>query len=181
MRLAESYRLKADLPNAIKAWEKAALLNTASLVPILSRAMALDQTGRKAEALTAYNEVFERDPAHFEASNNAAWLLADANTDLDRALRLANAAVSRAPGDPNVADTLAYVFLKRNEPQSAANLLRPLTRSHPGFLPIRLRLAAAALALGAHAEAASELAAARLFSPSAERRAEIQRIQSQLR
>lgn len=119
MRLAESYRLKADLPNAIKAWEKAALLNTASLVPILSRAMALDQTGRKAEALTAYNEVLARDPAHFEASNNAAWLLADANTDLDRALRLANAA--------------------------------------------------------------SELAAARLFSPSAERRAEIQRIQSQLR
>ena len=96
-------------------------------------------------------------------------------------LRLANAAVSHSPADPNVAETLAFVFLKRNEPQSAANLLRPLIRSHPKFLPLHLRLAEAALALGANAEAAAELAAATRLSPSPEQRAEIQRIQSQLR
>ena len=181
MRLAESYRLKQDLPSAIEVWTKAMRLNPESLTPILSRAMVLNQVGRKAEALAGYNDVLVRDPANLVANNNAAFFLADSNTDLDRALRLANTAVSLSPADPNVAETLAFVFLKRNEPQSAANLLRPLTRSHPKFLPLRIRLAEAALALGARDEAAAELAAARLLSPSAEQRTEIQRIQSQLR
>ena len=181
MRLAEVYRQKNDFPHAIETWEKAILLNPATVLPILSRAMALDQMGRKSEALAGYNEVLLRDPANLWANNNAAWFLASSNTDLDRALRLANAAVSHSPADPNVAETLAFVFLKRNEPQSAANLLRPLTRSHPKFLPLHLRLAEAALALGANAEAAAELAAATRLSPSPEQRAEIQRIQSQLR
>lgn len=181
MRLAEVYRQKNDFPHAIETWEKAILLNPATVFPILSRAMALDQVGRKPEALAGYNEVLLLQPDNPVAANNAAWLLAKTGTDLDRALRLANTAFSRSPADPNVADTLAFVFLKRSEPQSAANLLRPLTRSHPKFLPLRLRLAEAALALGANAEAASELAAARLLSPSPGQRAEIQRIQSQLR
>ncbi len=181
MRLAESCRLKQDLPRAIEVWEKATRLNPESVTPIISRAIALDQVGRKPEALAGYNDVLLLQPDNPVAANNAAWLLAKTGTDLDRALRLANTAVSRSPADPNVADTLAFVYLKRNEPQSAANLLRPLTRSHPKFLPLRLRLAQAALALGANAEAASELAAARLLSPSAEQLAEIQRIHSQLR
>lgn len=181
MRLAESCRLKHDLPRAIEVWAKAMRLNPESLTPILSRAMALDQVGRKPEALAAYNDVLLRQPDNPVAANNAAWMLASTDTDLDRALRLANTAVSRSPADPNVADTLAFVYLKRNEPQPAANLLRPLTRSHPKFVALRLRLAEAALALGARDEAASELAAARLLSPTSEQRAEIQRIQSQLR
>lgn len=181
MRLAESYRLKNDLPHAVEIWEKASILNPESQVPILSRGMAYDNLGRKSDALAAYNEVLTRDPSNPVAANNAAWILASTSTDLDRALRLANTAVSRSPGDPNVADTLAFVFLKRNEPQSAANLLRPLIRSHPKFLPLRLHLAEAAAALGAIAEASAELAVARRLSPSAADLAEIQRIQSQLR
>ena len=181
MRLAETYRLKSDLPNAIKVWRQASILNPASTFPILARAMALDQTGRQQEALEAYNDVLTREPGNKEAANNAAWILAETNTDLDRALQLAKTAGSRAPSDVNIADTLAFVYLKRNEPAAAANILRPLTRARPGVAALRIRLAAAALALGAQAEAASELAAARLLTLSAEQRAEIQRIQSQLR
>ncbi len=46
--------------------------------------------------------------------NDLAFLLAEQGTDLDRALRLAEQAHAAIPDDPNVADTLGYVYLKKD-------------------------------------------------------------------
>ena len=154
MRLAESFRSKSDLPNAIQVWEKATLLNRDSLAPVLARAIALDQLGRKSEAVTAYTEVLRRDPSHKIANNNVAYYLAGNNTDLDRALQYATAAAAGSsldpdvadtisPFDPEVADTLAFVRLKRNEPAEAAAIYKRLTAQQPKRAVFHIRYAQA--------------------------------------
>lgn len=58
------------------------------------------------------------------AKNDLAFLLAKSGSDLDRALRLAQEARAGLPGSTQVADTLGYVYLKRNLPEAAIEQFR---------------------------------------------------------
>ena len=48
------------------------------------------------------------------ASNNLAWIYATGGKNLDMALQLAQTAKSRLPDEPNVNDTLGWIYLKKD-------------------------------------------------------------------
>jgi tetratricopeptide (TPR) repeat protein len=58
------------------------------------------------------------------AANNLAWLYAQQNTNLDRALSLALRARKAAPSDPAVLDTVGFVYLRRREYSQAIDVLK---------------------------------------------------------
>ena len=65
------------------------------------------------EAIDHYDKAFESDPHSATAANNLAWVLAENDKNLDRALQLAQAAKAQLPNEPIVIDTLGWVYYKR--------------------------------------------------------------------
>jgi Flp pilus assembly protein TadD len=59
-------------------------------------------------------------------------LLAERGGDLDRALTLAQRARQKLPQDHNVADTLGWIYIKKNLADNAIEIFRELTRKEPG-------------------------------------------------
>jgi Tfp pilus assembly protein PilF len=63
------------------------------------------------------------DPNSAAAANNLAWLYADGNTNLDAALELAQVAKAKMPNQPEINDTLGWVYYKKHMGRTAAPYL----------------------------------------------------------
>jgi len=77
-----------------------------------------------------YREALKLDPGMIVAQNNLAWMLCEAGEDLDEALKLAQAA--RAQSDnPDIADTLGWIYYKRGAYPSALELFQECVKRAP--------------------------------------------------
>jgi tetratricopeptide (TPR) repeat protein len=180
MRIAEGYRQKEDLPKAIEYWKKAGELMPNHISPLLYRAMALDQVNRRTEAAPLYLQILKAEPDNVVALNNYSFFLADQGSDLDLALSYAQKAKAKAPTDPMIADTLGFIYLKKNLPQNAASIFTELTGKHPQVAMFHIRLATAHFQAGDKAAARKKLDDARRNKPSKSDLDEIQKLASKL-
>jgi Tfp pilus assembly protein PilF len=142
--------------------------------------MALDQVSRRSEAAPLYLQVLKAEPDNVVALNNYSYFLADQGNDLDLALSYAQKAKSKAPADPMIADTLGFVYLKKNLPQNAASIFAELTGKYPKVALFHIRLATAHLQAGDKSKAKSELDNARKNNPTKVDQGEIQKLASKL-
>ncbi|MBI2689292.1 MAG: tetratricopeptide repeat protein [Acidobacteria bacterium] len=179
-RIAEAYRQKGDLGQAIDSWKKASEAMPNNVAPILQRAMALDQVNRRTEAAPLYEQVLKIEPDNVIALNNYSFYLADQGSNLDLALTYAQKAKSKSPADPMIADTLGFVYLKKNLPQNAASIFTELTGKHPQIALFHIRLATAYLQSGDKIKARRELDDARKNNPTKSDQDEIQRLAGKL-
>lgn len=166
MRIAEGYRQKKSLAEAIDYWKKAAELMPTHVSPVLFRAMALDEVNRKTEAAPLYEQVLKLEPDNAVALNNYSFYLADQGANLDLALTYAQKAKSKQPEDPMVADTLGYIYLKKNLPQNATSIFQDLTGKHPKIALFHIRLATAYFQSGQKEKARKALDDARKNNPT---------------
>ena len=60
-----------------------------------------------------YRAILDMNPDAAPAANNLAFLLAEQDKNLDEALDLARRAKEKMPDDPNVMDTLGWVYYKK--------------------------------------------------------------------
>lgn len=74
------------------------------------------------EAMAAYDRAISENPLNYMAMNNAAYYLACEGQDLDRALSLAEKAMSGRPSN-TVADTYAWVLFKRKDYAKAMDVI----------------------------------------------------------
>lgn len=131
MQLADVYRLKGDLQNAIVTLQKAALLKPKDVRPTASLPLVLEMANRKQEAKAIARRDLARRPDATEAMNNLAFLLAETGDSLDEALKLARQAVSKEPNNPAFLDTLGYIYLKRDKNNQALEIFTDLSRRYP--------------------------------------------------
>ena len=99
----------------------------AELVPGISQLIAgvkAEQSGQLQSAIDHYEVAFRAGDPSGVAANNLAWLYAQLQTKLDRALVAALRAVELAPREPSVMDTLGYVYLRRHEYSHAVRTLK---------------------------------------------------------
>ena len=184
-----SRAISAD-PNQLESYGKLAMLYTrqgrgAEVVRTYESALAKNpksgelhlilgtlkeaQGGRGVDdAIVHYEKAIELNPDLAAAKNNLAFWLAEKGTDLDRALDLAQeakAVLARNPRtNPASADTLGWVFYKKNLPDAAVNYLREAVGGFDSTYPqdratrplVRHHLALALAALGEKREAAAE-------------------------
>jgi tetratricopeptide (TPR) repeat protein len=66
-----------------------------------------------------YEEALRVNPEFAPAANNLAYILAEKEIDLNRALELAKLAKEKLPDDPGVMDTLGWVYFKKGLYDSA--------------------------------------------------------------
>ena len=75
-------------------------------------AMLLQAENKQAEAKARYEKILQIDSHAVVAANNLAFMHAEAGTDLDIALQLAQTAISAFPDEPDFNDTLGWVYLQ---------------------------------------------------------------------
>jgi tetratricopeptide (TPR) repeat protein len=129
--LANVFRLKGDIHNAIVTLQKAAMLQPKDPRPASALPFLLEMEDRAQEAKQVIRHTLAQRPDDAEAMNNLAYLLAQTGDSLDEALRLARKAVNKSPDNPAFLDTLGYVYLKRDQNDDALNIFQNLILKYP--------------------------------------------------
>jgi tetratricopeptide (TPR) repeat protein len=117
--LGQVYLAQQKLDAAKAEFDKRATANPKDATSRLVVGMILELQKKVPEAKQKYDEVLAIDPRSLIAANNLAYLYAEANENLDRALSLAQTAVEQAPDSHEVRDTLGFVYYQRQLPDLA--------------------------------------------------------------
>jgi len=176
VRMGETKRAAGDIQGAIAAFKKADDLDPRNIGGHLDLAMTYEHMGRDAEASKAYEDVIKIQPDNVEALNNLAYLKADGNVDLDQALAFAQRAQQKRPNDPNVVDTVALIYIRKNLVDDSLRMLRELVNQKPDNPTFHLHLAMALYQKGERPLAKKELEAALRNKPSEREQAEIKQL-----
>jgi len=174
LQLGVACQTKGDLDCAIDELERAKKLapGTAATWGYLGK--ALEDAGRKAEAVASYHQSLQLDQRNPWVMNNLAYLLADTSGDLNEALKLAGNAVRQNPGDAAFNDTLGWVYLKKKDFQSAIHVFESARDRSPAAIDYRIHLGQALLASGNRNQARAELETALRLPATPRERKEIE-------
>ena len=117
--LADLYMREGKLNEALERFDALALIEPRSVLAHTMGGMILQGQKRIPEAKKRYETALEISPDAAVAANNLAWILADERQDLERALVLANQAAALRPNDPQVSDTIGWVYYQKQLPTLA--------------------------------------------------------------
>ncbi|HWD99775.1 MAG TPA: tetratricopeptide repeat protein [Bryobacteraceae bacterium] len=131
LRLGDAYMRKGDLGDAVKELQKAKSLAPHDPQTNAMLALALHNAGRGDEAARAYRDALALESGNPLVANNLAYLMAENGGNLDEALRLAQTASREQPANQAIADTVGWIYLKKNLPDSAIQVLSNAARKDP--------------------------------------------------
>jgi Tfp pilus assembly protein PilF len=155
-----------DFAGALAAFQTARQLAPPDSRPVLDLALLYDRTERWELARKEYETVIQLQPENATALNNLAYLEAEEGVDLDQALAHAQRAQQKLPGNLDVQDTLALVYIRKDLTNDGIRMLRDLVSQRPDSAPFHLHLALALYQKGARPWAKRELEAALRHQPS---------------
>jgi tetratricopeptide (TPR) repeat protein len=116
--------------------------------------------GKIDEANKEYRRALELSPKNALAANNLASNLSDHGGNLDEALKFAQVAREAAPEDPNVADTLGWIYFRKGLFDTAYPLISDASKKLEKNAVIRYHHGMVLSKKGKAKEAAAELRAA---------------------
>jgi uncharacterized protein (TIGR03790 family) len=178
--------LKADVQvsrgnqsEAEKLWARAADLEPRLTAAQLQLAMSLEARGAYEEAADRYRRAIAESPQNATALNNLAYLLAERVHMPKDALPIAQRA-SRISSDPNIADTLAWVYHLLGDDRSAAPLVERAAAGASESAEIRLHAAFIYTGIGALVRARQELDTAEKLDPQVTQRSDVKALRQEL-
>lgn len=130
LRLGEVLRRGGQMQASIDILRKAQQIEPNNTMTSLQLAMTLDAAGLKRESIPLYESIVKIQPDNFIALNNLAYMLAEDGRDLDQALTYAQRARQQMPNNPDVADTLGWIYIRKNLSDNAVRIFRELTAKH---------------------------------------------------
>ena len=119
--------------------------------------MLYEAEGNRTEARRRYERVLQIDPNAAVAANNLAYLYADDGGNLDVALQLAQLARQKLPDSPEVADTLGWVYVKKDMATLAVPQLELAVSQAPGNPVLHYHLGIALTKAGAKSKGRQSL------------------------
>jgi len=143
-------------------------------------AVLLEKAGKPAQARPMYEQVLKLQPDNPFALNNLAYIITEGGGDLDQALAFAQRARQKLPEDPDVADTLGWIYIKKNLSDNAINILRELVTKKPEVSTFHYHLAMALYQRGDKPEARKELQGALERKPSPEETIKIKELMGRI-
>ena len=155
--LGQLYMAQKRLDEARKEFESLATRQAKPVGPWTMSGMILMSQGQTAQARKRFEDALAIDPNAVIAANNLAWIRAEAGDDLDTALKLAQTATAQAPDQPELMDTLGWVYYKKNLPQSAIPLFERCVQKAPTNAMYQYHLGLAYLQSGEKDKARSAL------------------------
>ena len=111
--LAELYKAEKEDAKAVQYYEQALKLAPDNVGLMMKLADFHLKKKDYSLAIENYEKILKQKDDYLPAMNNLAYLYSDKGTNLDRALELANAVSKKLPNNPDVADTLGWIFVKK--------------------------------------------------------------------
>ena len=116
---------------AIQEYEAALAKNPKLLSAQALLGMIHEQRKEYEKAKRRYEEALKLDPKFAPVANNLAWILSEHGGNIDLALNYAQTAREQRQDDPNIADTLDWIYYKKNAYLKAVSLLRGAAEKLP--------------------------------------------------
>lgn len=143
LRLGILQRELGELDAALASFQQAGTLSPQNASVFLNEGMLLDAMGKKKEASDLYNKVLGIDPQNALALNNLAFINAESGSNLDQAMTYAERAKKQAPDNPDISDTLGFVYYQKNLNAAALAIFKQVVNEAPQNPTFHLHLAMA--------------------------------------
>jgi putative PEP-CTERM system TPR-repeat lipoprotein len=176
MRLGDALRVKGDTKGSIDALRTGQTLAPTNPAANLQLALTLESSGQRNDARPFYETVLKSQPDNPVALNNLAYALAEEGKDLDQALTYAQRAKQKLPNSDDVADTLGWIYIKKNLSDNAIQIFRGLVNKQPKNATFHYHLGMALYQKGDKVKAKQSLQTALTFKPSADEEAKIKEL-----
>jgi tetratricopeptide (TPR) repeat protein len=181
LALGQLYQKQGATKEALASYEKAAALAPRDTNILTAVAILEGNSGQFQQAIPMLKKELVLDPNNDNAMNNLAFDLAETGQDLDQALSLIQKVARKFPDNPDVLDTLGWVYTKRGLNRPAIQVLRTLVAKHPNEPAFHYHLAVALLQDKQTSDAKRELLAAMQTNPPKDLSSRIQDSLSQAR
>lgn len=129
--LGQLYVSQRRIADAVDQFRQVVALDPASVSGHTMLGMLYEAQQRPAEAEAAYEAALRHDPDAAVAANNLAWMYVASDRNLDQALQLAQAAQRAVPEDPNINDTLGWIYYRKQMTSQAVRHLEAATSQAP--------------------------------------------------
>jgi tetratricopeptide (TPR) repeat protein len=146
--LGQLYMAQKKLDQARTEFETLASKQTKPVGALTMSGIILMTQGQTEQARKRFQDVLTIDPHAMIAANNLAWMRAEAGDDLDVALKLARMAIAQAPNQPEVMDTLGWIYYKKNLLELAIPLFTRCVEKDPSHTMYRYHLGLAYMKAG---------------------------------
>lgn len=164
-RLGELYLEQQKFDDARRVYDRLIELRPNDVPAHSMIALLLHSQQRYEEAKRVYERILSIDPRALVAANNLAYLYASDGEKLDVALSLAQTAKNAQPDDPDVNDTLGWVYYKRGLPTLAIPPFEQSIKAAPENPIYHYHLGLAYLQMGDHLKARTALERALELQP----------------
>lgn len=164
--LGNLYVKQKRLDEARREFEALAARQTKPVGAQTVLGMILQMQNKPDEAIKAYDQALRLDPSAPVAANNTAYLYAQRGENLDQALALARAAASRLPNEPQITDTVGWVYYKKQQPALAVPQFEQSVAKMPGNAVFQYHLGMAYAGAGQTEKARRALEEALRLNPS---------------
>ena len=114
LSLGTFYARQKMVDKALKEFNTAFQKNPNSLPVVMSLGILYETQKNYDKAVEYYQKALKINPKFAPAANNLAFRYAEKGEKIDEALNLAQMAKEQFPDDPHIADTLGWVFYKKN-------------------------------------------------------------------
>ena len=129
--LGQLYFSQKRLAEAEQSFREVIQRNPGSVPAATMLGMLLQQQGRTPEAEKEYQRILAIDARSAVAANNLACIYLDGNRNLDEALQLAQTAQQELVQEPHVADTLGWIYYKKDMLPAAIQHLESSAQKMP--------------------------------------------------
>lgn len=110
--LGITWQRMRKLREAAESLERAIVIEEKNVDALGALAMVYDELDRQAESDSTYEKALALDPKNHLILNNYGYSLADRNLQIDRALVMAQEAVSQQPENTSYLDTIGWIYFR---------------------------------------------------------------------
>jgi tetratricopeptide (TPR) repeat protein len=125
------YMKQRAYDRAIQQYESLIKTSPQLLPPYILLGTIYDYQGQHQQANEQYQKALAINPHSAPAANNLAWNYAEYGGNLDAALALAQTAKAQFPNATGIADTLGWIYYKKNIYLKAIGLLKDSSEKQP--------------------------------------------------
>ena len=131
LNLAKTYQRMGKQDQAVREYEAVIAKNPNVIQAHMMLGIIHEGRNEHDKAQERFEAILKLAPKFAPAANNLAWLMAEHGANLDVALSHAQTAREVRPNDPNIADTLGWIYYKKNAYLLAVNLLKEAVEKLP--------------------------------------------------
>lgn len=165
-QLGETQRRKGDVNTAADTFKRCSQAAPSDIACLTALGMIYEGTGKSDQAKPIWEQILKIQPDDALALNNLAFAKAQEGVDLDQALTMSQKARQEAPNQPAIADTLGWIYVKKNLSDDAVRIFKDLTIKVPDNPTFHYHYGVALLQKGDKPSARRELEKALQEKPS---------------